>query len=51
MHNLCGAHNFTAKCLRHCLMTEADAKNRQAPGIVANNVKGDPGFIWRTGAR
>ena len=33
-----------------CLMTEADAKNRQAPGIVANNVKGDPGFIWRTGA-
>ncbi len=30
-------------------VTEADAKNRQTPGIVTNNVKGDPGFIWRTG--
>src|SRR5699024_12353386 len=48
IYDLCGAHNFAAKCLRHCLMTEADAKNRQASGIVTNNVKGDPGFIWRT---
>ena len=51
MHYLCGAYHFSAENLRHRLMPQANAKNRQPSGIVTNNLKGNPGFIWRTGSR
>ena len=52
VHDLCGAHNF-ARQMPAPLPDDRGRRQESAslPGIVANNVKGDPGFIWRTGAR
>jgi hypothetical protein len=51
VEELRSAHHFAAKCRANCLVSQADAKNREFAREPANQLNADAGVLRRAGTR